>query len=60
MVLDLDGDGIETLAHAFRDGVMFDFNADGLRTTGWVKSNDGILVFDRNNNGLIDNGTEAL
>lgn len=46
MVLDLDGDGIETLAHAFRDGVMFDFNADGLRTTGWVKSNDGILVFD--------------
>lgn len=61
LVLDLDGDGIETLAHAFRDGAMFDFNADGLRNaTGWVKSDDGILVFDRNNNSLIDSGRELF
>lgn len=32
---------------------MFDFDGDGLKNaTGWVKSDDGILVFDRNGDGL--------
>jgi hypothetical protein len=59
LVLDLDGDGIETTA---ADGsVLFDHDGDGVKHgTGWVKADDGILVLDRNGNGTIDNGTELF
>ena len=58
-VLDLDGDGIETVS---ADGsVLFDHDGNGMRTgTGWVGSDDGLLVLDRNGNGAIDNGTELF
>ncbi|WLF84392.1 calcium-binding protein [Moraxella sp. ZY210820] len=60
LVLDLDGDGVETLAHKNK-GVMFDFDADGLRhATGWVKDDDGILVYDRNADGTINDGREVF
>jgi hypothetical protein len=59
LVLDLDGDGIETTA--VNTGTTFDHNSDGFaEDTGWVKGDDGLLVFDRNNNGVIDNGTELF
>uniref|UniRef100_UPI003A8D4B66 calcium-binding protein n=1 Tax=Pelagibacterium sp. TaxID=1967288 RepID=UPI003A8D4B66 len=59
LALDLDGDGLETLAA--NSGVTFDFDGDGLRTgTGWVKGDDGLLVLDRNGNGAIDNGSELF
>ncbi len=59
LVLDLDGDGIETTA---ADGiVLFDHNANGQQTaTGWIAADDGLLVLDRNGNGLIDNGRELF
>ena len=59
LVLDLDGDGIETLA---ADGsVLFDHNSNGIRTaTGWVKSDDGLLALDLNGNGTIDSGRELF
>ena len=59
LVLDLDGDGIETTP---ADGsVLFDHTADGTKhATGWISSDDGILVYDRNQNGLIDNGRELF
>ena len=59
LALDLDGDGIETRG---ADGsVLFDHNGDGMRTgTGWVRSDDGLLVLDRNSNGAIDNGGELF
>lgn len=59
LVLDLDGDGIETLP---ADGtVLFDHDGDGVKhATGWISSDDGLLVLDRNDNGLIDNGSELF
>ena len=59
LALDLDGDGIETRG---ADGtVLFDHNGDGIRTgTGWVRSDDGLLVLDRNSNGTIDTGAELF
>jgi len=59
LALDLDGDGIETTGT--RDGVLFDFNGDGVKTgTGWLKPDDGWLVLDRNGNGTIDSGRELF
>ncbi|MEJ2715014.1 MAG: calcium-binding protein [Acidihalobacter sp.] len=57
IVLDLDGDGVETRSTE----VYFDHDGDGLRElTGWAGADDGLLVFDRNGNGVIDNGTELF
>lgn len=61
LVLDLDGDGIETTST--RDGtvILFDHDGDGVKTgTGWVKPDDGWLVLDRNGNGTIDSGRELF
>jgi len=61
LALDLDGDGIETVGESGASSVMFDHDGDGLKTaTGWVKSDDGFLVLDRNGNGIIDNGQELF
>ncbi|MEG0870163.1 MAG: calcium-binding protein, partial [Hafnia sp.] len=59
LVLDLDGDGIETVSSDA--GIKFDFDGDGLKTaTGWIGSDDGILTIDKNNNGKIDDGAELF
>lgn len=59
LTLDLDGDGIETVAVSSK--IKFDFDGDGIRTgTGWIKGDDGFLVFDRNDNGSIDSGSELF
>jgi len=59
LVLDLGGDGIETVAAS--SGVLFDHNADGIQTTsGWIKPDDGLLVRDIDGNGLIDTGRELF
>jgi len=59
LVLDLNGDGIETVS--VNSGITFDFNGDGLKTgTGWLSGDDGFLVLDRNGNGTIDNGSELF
>ena len=67
LVFDLDGDGIEIAQLATAgDGVqstLFDHDGDGIRTgTAWLKSDDGILVLDRNRNGngAIDSGRELF
>ena len=61
LTLDLDGDGIETIAAAGFAGSLFDHNHDGIRTaTGWVSADDGLLVRDLNGNGKIDNGGELF
>ncbi|WP_421564455.1 calcium-binding protein, partial [Paracidovorax sp. MALMAid1276] len=61
LVMDLDGDGIETVGINGNSPILFDHDADGTRTgTGWIKPDDGLLVLDRNGNGLIDSGRELF
>ena len=61
LVLDLDGDGIETLPINTTTPVMFDLNNSGVKkSVGWIKSDDGFLVMDRNGNGTIDTGAELF
>ncbi|OQX02761.1 MAG: hypothetical protein BWK73_41660, partial [Thiothrix lacustris] len=60
LALDLDGDGIETTGTSDKS-VFFDHDADGIKSrTGWLKSDDGWLVLDRNKNGKIDTGRELF
>ncbi|MCP4096559.1 MAG: hypothetical protein GY748_09995, partial [Planctomycetaceae bacterium] len=60
LVLDLDGDGIETVSQS-QSGVYFDMDGDYFREqTGWVSSDDGFLVRDINGNGVIDDITEMF
>ncbi len=59
--LDLDGDGIETVGFNAANPILLDHDADGVATgTGWISSDDGFLVYDRNGNGTIDSGRELL
>jgi hypothetical protein len=61
LVLDLDGDGIETVGIDPLAPILFDHDADGVKTgTGWIKSDDGLLVIDVNGNGTIDSGRELF
>lgn len=61
LVLDLDGDGIETVGSRKLSGALFDHDGDGIRTaTGWVKADDGLLAVDRNGDGIINDGTELF
>ncbi|HGG9382896.1 TPA: iron-regulated protein frpC, partial [Neisseria meningitidis] len=61
LALDLDGDGIETIATKGFAGALFDHRNQGIRTaTGWVAADDGLLVRDLNGNGIIDNGAELF
>ena len=59
IVLDLDANGIQTLS--VDTGVQFDLLANGQPVqTGWVGSGDGLLVMDRNNDGIINDGSELF
>ncbi len=59
IILDLDGDGIETTA--VTAGAWFDHAGDGFaERTGWVGADDGLLVWDRNGDGRIGSGGELF
>lgn len=48
LVLDLDGDGLETVGLNTSNPILFDHDADGVKTaTGWINADDGFLVLDR-------------
>lgn len=60
LILDLDGDGVTTLALPTA-AVYFDLDHNGFaERTGWVAPTDGLLVLDRNHNGQIDSGAELF
>ncbi|OOV79688.1 calcium-binding protein, partial [Acinetobacter sp. ANC 5600] len=61
IILDLDDDGIETTHVGDFESALFDHDNDGVRTaTGWVSPDDGILVIDKNGDGVINNGSEIF
>ncbi|MFZ5731433.1 MAG: hypothetical protein ACOY4O_01770, partial [Pseudomonadota bacterium] len=54
LVLDLDGDGVELISVA-QSHARFDYDKDGFaEKTGWVGSDDGFLVFDRDGDNQVD------
>ena len=56
LILDLDGDGVEADAIAF-----FDHEGDGWsELSRWADEDDGVLVWDRNNDGVINDGSELF
>jgi hypothetical protein len=57
IVLDLDGNGVQTLAAS--NGVQFDLVGLGhTNKVGWVAGGDALLVRDRNGDGIINDGSE--
>ncbi|EEP0993008.1 calcium-binding protein, partial [Salmonella enterica] len=59
IIIDLDRDGVETIS--VEAGIFFDHDGNKFaESTGWVSPDDGLLVFDRDGNGQIDNGSELF
>ena len=59
LIIDLGENGI--VLTTIDDGVNFDLDNNGFsEKTAWIGDEDGFLVLDRNNNGLIDNGGELF
>lgn len=59
LILDLDGDGITT-SHV-NDNKQFDIDGDGtVDQTAWIGGNDALLALDRNDDGIINDGTELF
>ena len=59
LIIDLNGNGIETTT--LNKGKLFDHENDGFaENSAWVGKDDGILAYDKNNNGKIDNGNEIF
>jgi len=60
LVIDLDGDGIK-LVNINQSNAMFDLTGSGFANkTGWISSGDAFLVWDKNNNGRIDDISEMF
>ncbi|WP_075174866.1 calcium-binding protein [Acinetobacter indicus] len=62
LIIDLNNDGIiSTIRENGYQGALFDHDNDGIRTaTGWVSSEDGLLVRDINDDGIVNNGGELF
>ena len=59
IIIDLDNDGLETIGA--KDGAYFDHDGNGFaERTGWAASDDGLLVMDRNSDGIINDGRELF
>ncbi len=60
IVIDLNGDGIQTLSRAHSTGA-FDLLGTGKAIqSGWLSGEDGFLAWDRNGNGRIDDISELF
>lgn len=60
LVIDLDGDGVETIS-VLDSTVLFAFGEDDATpASGWVGTDDGLLALDADHNGTIDDGGELF
>lgn len=60
LILDLNKDGVVG-TRALSENIYFDHDDSGFKEkTGWVNSQDGLLVLDKNNNTDIDVGDELF
>ena len=55
IAIDLDGDGIKTVARSDSGGTFDLFGTGQQVASGWLSGGDGFLAVDRNGNGKIDN-----
>lgn len=60
LLIDLDGDGIETLSVDSSDVFVPNGSTGFMKKTAWVGLDDGILAVDVNGNGFIDSEAELL
>ncbi len=59
LIIDLGSEGIELCS--LENGVNFDLDNNGFaEKTAWIGNEDGFLAYDRNGNGIIDNGGELF
>ena len=59
LVIDLNNDGIKGTNLDYK--INFDLDSNGFKeATSWISENDALLAIDRNNNGIIDNGSELF
>ncbi|BEV16248.1 hypothetical protein HBDW_30360 [Herbaspirillum sp. DW155] len=59
LIVDLDGDGIETIARSA--GVHFDHDLSGFaEQSGWINRDDALLARDLNGDGKITSGAELF
>ena len=60
LVLDLNSNGITSSSLA-NSSVYFDYDGDGvIEKTAWIESGDAFLVYDKNNDGIISDGSELF
>lgn len=59
LIIDLGTPGINLTTMS--DGVNFDLDKNGFaERTAWIGNEDGFLVYDKNKNGVVDNGGELF
>ena len=59
IIIDLNRDGTST--SKLNGAVNFDIDNNGFKeATGWISKDDAFLAYDRNGNGIIDNGNELF
>ena len=59
LAIDLNRDGTHTLK--LNGALNFDIDGNGFKeATGWISPEDAFLAYDRNENGIIDDGTELF
>ena len=59
LAIDLNNDGIKGTNLDYK--INFDLDNNGFKeATSWIDNNDALIAIDRNNNGIIDNGSELF
>ena len=60
LVLDLDGDGLESFNIAFSTA-FFDLDGDGFaERAGWIRNGDALLAIDNNGDGIVNDVSELF